>query len=124
MLLIGTALDLWPQRRRSPRRSRACRRARRRTGCAAPARAADAGDPFDQRDRQSAARTRNRNLLPAASAGEPYNNERLDEALKTLLATELFADVTIAGADTGNIVIQVRENPGHQPHRARRAISG
>ena len=43
--------------------------------------------------------------------GEQYNNERLDEALKALLATELFADVTIAGADTGNIVVQVRENP-------------
>jgi outer membrane protein insertion porin family len=43
--------------------------------------------------------------------GEPYNNERLDEALRALLATELFADVQIAGGDTGNIVIQVRENP-------------
>ncbi|HEX8443630.1 MAG TPA: outer membrane protein assembly factor BamA [Allosphingosinicella sp.] len=43
--------------------------------------------------------------------GEQYNNERLDESLKTLLATELFADVTIGGADTGNLVVQVRENP-------------
>jgi outer membrane protein insertion porin family len=43
--------------------------------------------------------------------GEPYDNERLDAALRDLLATDLFADVTIAGADTGNLVIQVRENP-------------
>jgi outer membrane protein insertion porin family len=43
--------------------------------------------------------------------GDPYDNERLDQALRDLLATELFADVTIAGADTGNLVIQVRENP-------------
>ena len=47
----------------------------------------------------------------ALRLGEPYDNERLDQALRDLLATELFADVTIAGADTGNLVIQVRENP-------------
>ncbi len=47
------------------------------------------------------------NLRP----GEPFDNERLDQALRELLATELFADVQIAGADTGNLVIQVRENP-------------
>jgi outer membrane protein insertion porin family len=43
--------------------------------------------------------------------GEPYDNERLDQALRDLLATELFADVQISGVDTGDIVIQVRENP-------------
>jgi outer membrane protein insertion porin family len=43
--------------------------------------------------------------------GEPYTAERLDQALRDLYATELFADVQIAGADTGNIVVQVRENP-------------
>ncbi len=43
--------------------------------------------------------------------GEPYDQERLDQALRDLYATELFADVVIAGADTGNLVIQVRENP-------------
>lgn len=47
----------------------------------------------------------------ALRAGDQYDNERLDQALRDLLATELFADVTIAGADTGNLVIQVRENP-------------
>ena len=44
-------------------------------------------------------------------AGDAYTRESLDQALKDLYASELFADVTIAGADTGNIVLQVRENP-------------
>ncbi|WP_294391890.1 outer membrane protein assembly factor BamA [uncultured Sphingomonas sp.] len=44
-------------------------------------------------------------------AGEGYTRESLDQALKDLYASELFADVQIAGADTGDIVIQVRENP-------------
>jgi len=43
--------------------------------------------------------------------GENYTRERLDEALRDLYATELFADVQILGGDTGNLVIQVRENP-------------
>ncbi len=47
------------------------------------------------------------NLQP----GQTYTAETLDQALKDLYATELFADVVITGADTGNIVITVRENP-------------
>ena len=47
------------------------------------------------------------NLAP----GQTYTTETLDTALKDLYATELFADVVIAGADTGNLVITVRENP-------------
>ena len=43
--------------------------------------------------------------------GEAYTRERLDEALRDLYATELFADVQIAGAGTGDIVVEVRENP-------------
>ncbi|MDT9597684.1 outer membrane protein assembly factor BamA [Sphingosinicella sp. GR2756] len=43
--------------------------------------------------------------------GEPYTKEQLDEALRDLYATELFADVQILGGDTGNLIIQVRENP-------------
>jgi outer membrane protein insertion porin family len=43
--------------------------------------------------------------------GDAYTRESLDQALKDLYASELFADVTIAGADTGNIILQVRENP-------------
>jgi outer membrane protein insertion porin family len=45
------------------------------------------------------------------SPGQTYTAETLDTALKDLYATELFADVQILGADTGAIVIQVRENP-------------
>ena len=47
------------------------------------------------------------NLVP----GQTYNAETLDTALKDLYATELFADVVISGADTGDLVITVRENP-------------
>src|SRR4051812_30178658 len=43
--------------------------------------------------------------------GQPYDREKLDEAIRDLYNTELFADVQILGADTGNIVVQVRENP-------------
>ena len=45
------------------------------------------------------------------SPGETYTAQSLDQALKDLYATELFADVVISGADTGNLVITVRENP-------------
>ncbi len=47
------------------------------------------------------------NLAP----GQAYTAEILDTALKDLYATELFADVVITGAETGNLVITVRENP-------------
>ena len=47
------------------------------------------------------------NLTP----GQTYTATTLDQALKDLYATQLFADVTIAGADTGDLVITVRENP-------------
>ena len=47
------------------------------------------------------------NLAP----GQEYSVATLDQALKDLYATELFTDVVITGADTGNIVITVQENP-------------
>ncbi len=43
--------------------------------------------------------------------GQPYTNELLDQAIKDLFASDLFADVSISGAETGDIVIRVRENP-------------
>ncbi len=43
-------------------------------------------------------------------AGDPYTRESLDQALKDLYATELFADVTI-DSTSDDIVIKVRENP-------------
>ncbi|HEX8216784.1 MAG TPA: POTRA domain-containing protein, partial [Allosphingosinicella sp.] len=44
-------------------------------------------------------------------AGQSYNQETLDEALRQMLATELFADVQISGVASGDIELQVRENP-------------
>nr|WP_314444861.1 outer membrane protein assembly factor BamA [uncultured Sphingomonas sp.] len=43
--------------------------------------------------------------------GQTYDSETLDTAIKALYDTELFADAQIQGADTGNIVLVVRENP-------------
>jgi outer membrane protein insertion porin family len=43
--------------------------------------------------------------------GIRFNNELLDQAIKDLLASDLFADVQIEGAQTGEIVIRIRENP-------------
>ena len=47
------------------------------------------------------------NLAP----GQNYTAATLDQALKDLYATELFNDVNITGAETGNLVINVKENP-------------
>ncbi|WP_428970356.1 outer membrane protein assembly factor BamA [Sphingomonas sp. Xoc002] len=43
--------------------------------------------------------------------GIPYSAETLDQALKDLQASELFADFSISGVETGDIVLRVRENP-------------
>src|SRR4051794_26217316 len=45
------------------------------------------------------------------SPGQTYSAQTLDQALKDLYATQLFADVQITGAETGALVIAVRENP-------------
>jgi outer membrane protein insertion porin family len=42
--------------------------------------------------------------------GDAYDNERLDQALRDLLSTELFADVQIRN-DQGALTIEVVENP-------------
>ena len=42
--------------------------------------------------------------------GETYTRERLDEALRDLYATELFADVQIRD-NQGSLTVEVRENP-------------
>ena len=47
------------------------------------------------------------NLYP----GQTYTRETLDAAIKALYATGLFADATITGTETGDLVINVRENP-------------
>ena len=43
--------------------------------------------------------------------GVPYTAETLDQALKDLQASDLFADFSIAGVETGDIVLRIRENP-------------
>jgi outer membrane protein insertion porin family len=43
--------------------------------------------------------------------GTTFTNETLDQALKDLLASDLFADVSIAGVESGDIVLRIRENP-------------
>jgi len=45
------------------------------------------------------------------SPGQTYTAQTLDQALKDLYATQLFADVQITGAETGDLIIAVRENP-------------
>ena len=45
------------------------------------------------------------------SPGQDYSAESLDTALKDLYATELFSDVIITGAETGALVLQIKENP-------------
>jgi outer membrane protein insertion porin family len=47
------------------------------------------------------------NLYP----GQTYTRESLDAAIKALYATGLFADANITGTETGDLVINVRENP-------------
>lgn len=43
--------------------------------------------------------------------GQPYTTESLDQAIRDVLASELLADVSIEGVETGDIVLRVRENP-------------
>ena len=45
------------------------------------------------------------------SPGQDYSAESLDTALKDLYATELFSDVIITGAESGALVLQIKENP-------------
>jgi outer membrane protein insertion porin family len=43
--------------------------------------------------------------------GTPYTAETLDQALKDLQASDLFADFSISGVESGDIVLRIRENP-------------
>ncbi|KAB7649121.1 outer membrane protein assembly factor BamA [Polymorphobacter fuscus] len=44
------------------------------------------------------------------SIGDRYDRERLDQAVKALYASELFADATIRD-DNGTLIVEVKENP-------------
>ncbi|HEX8449700.1 MAG TPA: POTRA domain-containing protein, partial [Allosphingosinicella sp.] len=81
-----------------------------------PAPAATAPEPQSATVR-SIAVTGNQRLEPETivsyvklRVGEPYDRERLDEALRDLYATDLFADAQIRD-NGGNLVIEVRESP-------------
>jgi len=83
---------------------------------AAPAAAVPA--PAAERVVQSIAVRGNQRLEPETirayaniQPGQTYTAGTLDQALKDLYATQLFADVTITGGETGHLVISVRENP-------------
>jgi outer membrane protein insertion porin family len=83
---------------------------------AAPATVAAA--PVEQRTIRSISVRGNQRLEPETirayanlTPGQTYTAETLDQALKDLYATQLFADVTIGGGETGDLVINVRENP-------------
>ncbi len=43
--------------------------------------------------------------------GQAFSNESLDQAIKDLYASDFFADVSISGADSGDIVLRIKENP-------------
>ncbi|KQN04163.1 MULTISPECIES: outer membrane protein assembly factor BamA [unclassified Sphingomonas] len=43
--------------------------------------------------------------------GAAYTAETLDQAIKDLYASDLLADVAIEGAETGDVIVRVRENP-------------
>ncbi len=43
--------------------------------------------------------------------GQPYTNESVDQAIRDLYASDLLADVAIAGVETGDLVVRIRENP-------------
>lgn len=43
--------------------------------------------------------------------GQSYTNETLDQAIRDLYASDLLADVQIIGAETGDLVVRIRENP-------------
>ena len=124
VLLVGTILGGWsaPAWRRNARPD-ASRPAAAPAGRAAPLRHAAGRLPAAWRGRRAASSARSRCAAASASSrkrsspmrtsspGQTYTAETLDQALKDLYATELFADVVITGADTGNLVITVRENP-------------
>jgi len=108
VLLVSTMLGGW-----------AVPAAAQTTAPSAPeAAAAPAPQPPAARTIRSIAVRGNQRLEPETirayanlSPGQNYTAATLDQALKDLDATQLFADVTITGADTGDLVIAVRENP-------------
>ena len=112
MLLVGTILGGWATPGFAQATSPAAVEAAPAPQPAAPVRAAASGTirsvAVQGAERLEPETIRSyANLVP----GQSYTAETLDTALKDLYATELFADVVISGADTGTLLITVRENP-------------
>ena len=109
-LLVGTMLGGWAV-------PLAAQTAPANPAPPAPAEVAPAPAPAPRAIRSIAVRG-NQRLEPETirsyanlSPGQTYTAESLDQALKDLYATQLFADVQITGGETGDLVIAVRENP-------------
>ncbi|MDQ3477665.1 MAG: outer membrane protein assembly factor BamA [Pseudomonadota bacterium] len=119
MLLVGTILGGWS----APLLAQAATAAQpapAQPQTAAPAPAAaqpQAAAPASAVIRSVSVRG-NQRLEPATiisyaslAPGQTYTAATLDQALKDLYATELFTDVVITGAETGTILVTVRESP-------------
>ncbi len=116
-MLGGTSVPLWAAAQPAPAQPPAST-AQTPASTAQPANATIAPAAPVQRTIRSIAVKGNQRLEPETirsyanlTPGQTYTAETLDQALKDLYATQLFADVTITGGDTGDLVIAVRENP-------------
>ena len=117
MLLVGTIIGGWSTPLLAQDGQPAAAQPAAQPAVTAAQPAAAAPQPASGMIRSIAVRG-NQRLEPATiisysnlQPGQTYTGENLDQALKDLYATELFADVVITGAETGNIVITVQENP-------------
>ena len=118
MLLVGTILGGWSAPLLAQETTPPAAPEATSQPAAQPAQAAPLPPPATTAMIRSIAVRGNQRLEPATiisysnlQPGQTYSAETLDQALKDLYATELFADVVITGAETGNIVITVQENP-------------
>ena len=112
-LLLGTFLSAPVLAQETPAAQQAAPPA-----VAAPTPPAPVAVPEVQRNIRTLTVTGAQRLEPATiraysglTVGQAYDNEILDQAIVTLVATELLADVGISGGETGDIVLEVRENP-------------
>ena len=80
--------------------------------------AARARSPISGSRATSASRSATIRTYMVVQAGDPFDPAKLDQSLKNLFATGLFADVTLAARAIGLVVDGGRE-PDHQPDRVR-----
>ncbi len=119
MLLAGTMLSCLPvEAQTTPATGRSPARASARTTAPAPVASPVAAAPAVTRTIKTIRVEGSQRLEPETvlsytklRTGQAFTNESLDQAIKDLYASDLFADVSIAGAETGDIVLRIRENP-------------